>query len=88
MEYSGERIDTNNYQMKKLKVMLASRDAEIETLRTLLEQTTKQKDEQIESLVKRVKFYSGKRNIKTKPRKKPLVETKAESLGDAQEGAG
>lgn len=33
VEYSGERVNVNDGQMKKMKVVLASRDSEIKDLR-------------------------------------------------------
>jgi hypothetical protein len=88
MEYEGTQIDTGNYKLKKLGLALASREAEIKALKTLLEETIREKDEKIEALVRKLKFWSGKRGeVKIRPKKKTTVETKAKAQG-MQETAG
>ena len=80
----------NDYKVRKLTQALSEKDSEIKTLHSLIEETKRQaemellkKDEKIEHLTRSLKFYKGR----VQPRKKALVETKAESLGDAQESA-
>ena len=79
MEYDGQRIDTGNYKLKKLGIVLASREAEIKALKTLLEENQRVSDAKIEALKKSVKFYQSRAKITRKPREKPVVETKDNS---------
>ncbi|OPZ45307.1 MAG: hypothetical protein BWY95_01995 [Bacteroidetes bacterium ADurb.BinA104] len=83
----------NDYKVRKLTQALSERDREIKTLHSLIEETKRQaeaeiqkKDKIIEKLIRSNNQYRGFKKS-TKPREKALVETKAESLGDAQESA-
>jgi hypothetical protein len=85
------RILPNDHLLRKLKMSLASRDAEIKVLKSQLEETTRAAAEEIEALKTRIKYYmhhspQKRKSRAAKPRaKKPTVETKAEEAQGVRE---
>lgn len=79
VEITGE-ILPNNYKMKKMSVMLASRDAEIKALKSQLEDTKRRATEKIDDLQRSVAYWKKRYASQVQPRSRP-VETKAK---DAQ----
>jgi lipid A disaccharide synthetase len=80
VEITGE-ILPNNYKMKKMSVMLASRDAEIKALKSQLEDTKRRLEEKIDDLERSAAYWKKRYSAKVQPRIKPLLETKAEAQG-------
>jgi uncharacterized protein YxjI len=74
-EYEGQRVDNNDYLMKKMKGSLQQKDAEIAALRSRLEETIRVKDGKIEALEKSVTFFKKRYHNQLKPRDKPKSET-------------
>lgn len=81
MEYEGQRIDTSNYQLKKMRALLQVRDSEIKSLKTRLEQVQTDSKEKIEQLQKSVAFFKKRYSGAVKSREKPVVETTEKSQG-------
>jgi len=91
-EFDGVLLN-NDYKVRKLTQSLRDKDIEIQALKSQLEDTKRKaeadlqkKEKVIEKLIRSNNQYRGFKKS-TKPREKALVETKAESLGDAQESA-
>jgi len=81
----------NDYKVRKLTQSLSEKDREIQALKSQLEDTKRKaeadlqkKEKVIEKLIRSNNQYRGFKKTK-KPRESALVETKAESPGDAQE---
>ena len=88
IEYEGQRIDNNDYLMKKMKGSLQQKDAEIAALKSQLEETIRVKDGKIDDLKRSVKFYQARVKITRKPREKPKSETTDSESQGVQETVG
>jgi peptidoglycan hydrolase CwlO-like protein len=88
MEIEGERIDTGNYKLKKTRMQLASREAEIASLKSLLEEKEKAFAAKVETLEKSVAFYKKRYSATRKPREKPKSETTDGESQGVQETVG
>ncbi len=91
-EFDGVLLN-NDYKVRKLTQSLRDKDIEIQALKSQLEDTKRKaeadlqkKEKVIEKLIRSNNQYRGFKKNK-KPRVSALVETKAESPGDAQESA-
>lgn len=74
----------NDYKLRQAAQALRVKDAEINSLKSQLEETKRKAAEKIDKLERSVVFWQKKYNSNVKPKNKGLVETKAESPGDAQ----
>lgn len=88
IEYEGQRIDNNDYLMKRMKGSLQQRDAEINTLRSRLEEAIRVRDGKIEALEKSVTFFKKRYHNTLKPRDKPRSETTDDESQGVQETVG
>ncbi len=88
IEYEGQRIDNNDYLMKRMKGSLQQKDAEIAALKSQLEETIRVKDGKIEALEKSVTFFKKRYHNTLKPRDKPRSETTDDESQGMQETAG
>jgi hypothetical protein len=70
------QLCTNNYRDKKLRMVLASRDAEITALKSLLEETNRLAKEKEKELAELVLYWRCRAGVKKTPRKKPKPAAK------------
>jgi hypothetical protein len=88
-EYSGERVNTNDNQIKKYKMMLASRDSEIRDLKYQIGELLKLHAEREASLFGKMtdlqnslKWYKSKRVTLVR---KPRASVKADAVIEVKE---
>lgn len=92
IEMEGNVIP-NDYKQRKLAQSSREKDMMIEALKSQIEEIKRKNEAEIQKREKIIEKLTRSNNQyrgfkkSTKPREKALVETKAESLGDAQESA-
>lgn len=68
MDYEGTRLENTDYKLKKLRMSVQAKDAEIKDLKEHIEAITKKYEEKIDKLERSVAFWNKRYNGKIKPR--------------------